>query len=78
MPHLGGSRNPTVVSWPARINPDDKPRDALLHLMDVMPTILEAPHISILKTVNGIVQKPTAGNSFLAMCHRKIACSFPL
>lgn len=64
--HLGGSRNPMVVSWPARIKHDDKPRDAFLHLVDVMPTILEATHIPMPKTVNGIVQKPLAGKSFLA------------
>jgi hypothetical protein len=67
-----------VVAWPVRIKHDEKPREAFLHLVDVMPTILEAPHISMPKTVNGIVQKPLAGNSFLAMRHGKIACSFPL
>src|SRR5262249_49187934 len=64
--HLGGSRNPMVVSWPARIKHDDKPRDAFLHLVDVMPTILDAAHIQMPKTVNGIAQKPLAGKSFLA------------
>jgi arylsulfatase A-like enzyme len=53
-----------VVAWPVRIKHDEKPREAFLHLVDVMPTILEAPHISMPKTVNGIVQKPLAGNSF--------------
>jgi len=26
--HLGGSRNPMVITWAERIRPDDKPRDA--------------------------------------------------
>jgi len=64
--HLGGTRNPMVVSWPARIKHDDKPRGCFLHLVDVVPTILEAAHLPMPKTVNGIKQKPFAGESFLA------------
>jgi arylsulfatase A-like enzyme len=64
--HLGGTRNPMVVSWPARIKHDDKPRDAFLHVVDVVPTILEAAHIPMPNTVDGIAQKPLAGKSFLA------------
>lgn len=64
--HLGGARNPMVVSWPAKIKHDAKPRDAFLHLVDVVPTILEAAHLPAPKTVDGIVQKPLAGKSFLA------------
>lgn len=64
--HLGGTRNPMVISWPARIKHDDKPRDAFLHLVDVVPTILEAANIPMPTTVDGIEQKPLAGQSFLA------------
>jgi arylsulfatase A-like enzyme len=64
--HLGGTRNPMVISWPARIKHDDKPRDAFLHLVDVVPTILEAADIPMPEEVNGIEQKPLAGKSFLA------------
>ncbi|WP_148861330.1 arylsulfatase [Marinobacter fonticola] len=64
--HLGGSRNPMVVSWPARIEPDDKPRDAFLHVIDVMPTVLEAAGVPMPETVDGIEQKPLEGASFLA------------
>jgi arylsulfatase len=64
--HLGGTRNPMVVNWPAQINHDDKPRDAFLHVVDVVPTILEAAHLPMPKTVDGITQKPLAGKSFLA------------
>ncbi|REJ90725.1 MAG: arylsulfatase [Planctomycetota bacterium] len=64
--HLGGSRNPMVITWPARIKPDDKPRDAFLHVIDVMPTILEAAGLPMPETVNGIKQKPLEGKSFLA------------
>jgi arylsulfatase A-like enzyme len=64
--HLGGTRNPMVVSWPAVIKHDPKPRDAFLHVVDVVPTILEAAKIPMPKTVDGIKQKPLAGKSFLA------------
>lgn len=64
--HLGGSRNPMVISWPAKIKHDSKMRDAFLHLVDVAPTIYEAAHVQMPTTVNGIKQLPLAGKSFLA------------
>lgn len=64
--HLGGTRNPMIVTWPAKIKHDSKPRDAFLHLVDVVPTILEAAHLPMPETVNGIKQKPLAGKSFIA------------
>lgn len=65
--HLGGTRNPMVVSWPSHIKPDTKPRDQFLHLVDIVPTILEAAHLPMPKTVNGVEQKPLAGASFLSV-----------
>lgn len=64
--HLGATRNPMVAWWPAKIKHDDKPRDAFLHLVDVLPTVLDAAHIPMPDTVNGIKQYPLAGKSFLA------------
>lgn len=64
--HLGGSRNPMVVSWPARIAPDPTPRDPFLHLIDVAPTIYEAAGVQMPERVNGIEQLPLAGRSFLS------------
>ncbi|MFG0289159.1 MAG: arylsulfatase [Rhodopirellula sp. JB044] len=64
--HLGGSRNPMVISWPAKIQHDAQPRDAFLHLIDVVPTILEAASVPMPETVDGVSQKPLAGKSFLA------------
>ncbi len=63
--HLGGTRNPMVVSWPAKIKPDGKPRVAFLHLVDIVPTILDAAKIPMPGTINGVEQKPLAGRSFL-------------
>ncbi|QIK64784.1 arylsulfatase [Leucobacter viscericola] len=64
--HLGGSRNPMVVSWPARITPDPVPRDPFLHLVDIAPTLFEAAGVQMPDTVNGIEQLPLAGRSFLS------------
>ena len=55
-----------VVTWPARIDPDPAPRDAFLHVVDVVPTILEAADIPMPTSVNGVAQKPLEGASFLA------------
>ena len=63
--HLGGTRNPMVITWPARIDHDPEPRDAFLHLVDVVPTILEAADIPMPTSVNGVEQKPLEGTSFL-------------
>ena len=64
--HLGGTRNPMVITWPAKIKHDAKPRDAFLHLIDVVPTILEASNLPMPTSVNGVKQKPLEGASFLA------------
>ena len=64
--HLGGTRVGMVASWPARLAPDHQVRDQFLHLVDVVPTLLEASGIVMPESVNGIAQKPLAGQSFLA------------
>lgn len=63
--HLGGTRNPMVVAWPARIVPDPTMRRQFTHCIDVGPTILEALGIPEPKTVDGIEQEPMDGTSFL-------------
>ena len=64
--HLGGTRNPMVVSWPARIKDKGGIRTQFTHLIDVVPTILEASHLPAPKSVDGVAQKPMDGASFLA------------
>lgn len=64
--HLGGTRNPMVVSWPARIKDRGGIRTQFTHLIDVLPTILEASGLPAPKTVNGVEQKPMDGVSFLS------------
>jgi len=61
--HLGGTRNPLVVSWPARIAQRGV-RSQFLDITDVMPTVLEAARVPVPASVNGVWQKPLDGVSF--------------
>lgn len=62
--HLGGTRNPLVIAWPNHIKPDKQVRSQFLHLIDVMPTILDVAGIPMPQRVNGVKQKPLDGVSF--------------
>ena len=62
--HLGGTRNPMVVSWPTSIAPDSDVRP-IIHVIDVGPTILQAAGIPEPDFVDGIAQEPMDGTSFL-------------
>lgn len=61
--HFGGTRNPMVVHWPNGIQSKGEIRTQFHHVIDVVPTILEATHIAAPKEVNGIAQKPIEGVS---------------
>jgi arylsulfatase len=63
--HLGGTRDPMVVSWPRRIRARGDLRSQFTHVIDVGPTILEAAGIPKPKMVDGIAQEPMDGTSFL-------------
>lgn len=62
--HLGGTRNPMAVRWPAKVAADTTPRDVFLHCNDVVPTIYEIVGIEAPRTVYGEPQIPLAGSSF--------------
>lgn len=63
--HFGGTRNPMIVHWPRGIQAKGEVRDQFHHVIDVVPTILEACQIPEPKTVNGIPQKPIEGVSMV-------------
>jgi arylsulfatase A-like enzyme len=63
--HLGGIRDPMVVSWPKRIKDRGGLRTQFTHVIDVAPTILEAAGIAQPKAVDGIEQMPMHGTSFV-------------
>jgi arylsulfatase len=54
-----------VVSWPARIKDKGALREQFVHVIDVVPTVLEAAGISAPDMVDGIKQAPIEGTSFL-------------
>jgi arylsulfatase len=60
----GGTRTPMVISWPARIQPDDTPRSQFAHVNDVAPTLYEILGITPPKVVDGHEQDPIDGVSF--------------
>ena len=62
--HLGGTRNPMCVSWPARIAPDQQPRTQFTHCVDIVPTLYELVGIHPPRTVHGVPQDPIDGVSF--------------
>jgi len=62
--HLGGVRQGMAVSWPGHITDVGGVRNQFHHVIDVVPTILEAAHISQPDTVDGIKQSPIEGVSF--------------
>jgi arylsulfatase len=61
---LGGINQNMVVSWPARIKDAGALRTQFAHVIDVVPTILEAAGLHAPETVDGIKQKPIEGTSF--------------
>ena len=63
--HLGGTRNGFVVRWPDGIKAQDEVRTQYAHLIDLMPTILEATGIPTPRTVNGVEQQRIDGISLI-------------
>ncbi len=61
---LGGINQNMVVSWPARIKDKGALREQFVHVIDVVPTILEAAGIRAPELVDGIKQAPIEGTSF--------------
>jgi arylsulfatase A-like enzyme len=61
--HFGGTRNPMVVSWPARIKDTGGMRSQFTHLIDIVPTILDVAGIPTPRMVEGIEQMPMDGVS---------------
>lgn len=62
--HFGGTRNPMIVSWPARIKDRGGVREQFLHTIDIAPTLYEVIGITPPMMLNGAEQKPIEGISF--------------
>ena len=63
--HFGGTRNGTVMHWPARIKDKGGLRSQFHHVIDVAPTALEAAGIPEPTSVNGTKQTPMDGVSMV-------------
>jgi arylsulfatase A-like enzyme len=63
--HFGGTRNGLVVCWPKRIKVGGEIRSQFHHVIDIVPTILEATGIQAPLLLNGTPQKPIEGVSMV-------------
>ncbi len=63
--HWGGTRNGTIVRWPNGLDDAGALRHQFHHVIDIVPTILEAAGIPAPQSVNGITQAPLEGVSML-------------
>lgn len=63
--HFGGTRQGLAISWPGHIKDPGGIRTQFHHVIDIVPTILEAAGIQAPDVVNGIPQKPIEGVSML-------------
>lgn len=62
---FGGTRQGTVIAWPKRIKDTGGIRTQFHHVIDIVPTILEATGILPPLMVNGVPQKPIEGVSMV-------------
>jgi arylsulfatase A-like enzyme len=63
--HFGGTRQGLAISWPGHIDDPGGIRTQFHHIIDIVPTILEATGIPAPQTVDGITQKPIEGVSMV-------------
>lgn len=63
---FGGTQNAMVVSWPKGITTNNKTiRSQWQHVVDIVPTVLDAAHLPQPTSVDGVKQSPISGVSFL-------------
>jgi Sulfatase len=62
--HFGGTRNPLIISWPARIKDRGGLRTQFEHVIDIVPTLYEVIGITPPTILNGVEQRPIEGLSF--------------
>ncbi|MBK9520731.1 MAG: arylsulfatase [Rhodocyclaceae bacterium] len=63
--HFGGTRQGLAISWPGHIKDVGGIRNQFHHVIDIVPTLLEATGIKAPQTVNGIAQRPIEGVSMV-------------
>jgi len=61
--HFGGTRQGMAISWPNRIKDAGGIRSQFHHIIDIVPTILDAAGIQAPIMVDGVAQRPIEGVS---------------
>ena len=61
--HEGGTRDPLIIRWPARIKDTGSTRSQFHHVVDVTPMILEILGVEMPESVGGYAQRPLEGMS---------------
>jgi arylsulfatase A-like enzyme len=61
--HWGGTRNGTIVHWPARIQAKGEVRHQFHHVIDIAATVLEVAGLPQPTMVNSVQQQPLHGTS---------------
>jgi arylsulfatase A-like enzyme len=74
--HFGGTRQGLAISWPGHIDDPGGIRPQFHHIIDIVPTILEAAGIKAPEYVDGIKQKPIEGVS-MAYTFKKANANAP-
>ena len=62
--YRGGAADPFIVHWPARIKAKGEVRDQYAHIVDMVPTVLDALGLTPPAAVRGVTQSPIQGVSF--------------
>jgi arylsulfatase len=61
--HFGGTRNGLVISWPVGIEARGEVRTQFHHVIDILPTVLDAVGVEAPTLVDGVQQAPIEGVS---------------
>jgi arylsulfatase len=64
--HWGGTRNGTIVHWPAGFDARGETRSQFSHVIDVAPTVLDAAGLPEPTFVHGVQQMPLHGKSLVS------------
>jgi arylsulfatase len=63
--YRGGSTDPCIVSWPKGIKARGELRSQYAHIIDLVPTVLEALGLEAPENIRGVAQSPIDGVSFV-------------
>ncbi len=62
--YRGGTTDPCIVSWPKGIQARGEMRTQYAHIIDLVPTVLEALGVEAPESIRGVSQAPIDGISF--------------